>query len=123
MPSSNIPEGAQDGATAVNSQITDSITTSNTMVVGSGPANIMSNVMQMYGHANGLAMQNAVVGQKQTNMLSDAATTQGLSILYTLGASADGQAIDTTDRSSDISSVINALTTESPAQAEQQSYR
>nr|AAA73404.1 RebA [Caedibacter taeniospiralis]AAA73408.1 RebA [Caedibacter taeniospiralis]prf//2014290A rebA gene [Caedibacter taeniospiralis] len=93
----------------VNSQITDSVTQTNTMVLGSTPAQIMTNLMQMSAQANALAMQNAVVGQKQTNMLSDAATTQGLSIMYTLSAASDGQAVSTVDNSTDMAGLIDAL--------------
>ena len=94
----------------VNPQITDSVTETNTMVVGVTPSQIMTNLMQMGAHINGLSMQNAAIGQKQTNMIADSSTTQGLSTLYEISTSADAQAVDTVNRSNDMSKIIDALT-------------
>lgn len=93
----------------VNPQITDSVTETNTMVVGVTPSQIMTNLMQMGAHVNGLSMQNAAVGQKQTNMIADASTTQGLSVLYNVSTSVDAQGVDTVNRSNDMSKIIDAL--------------
>ena len=93
-------------------QITDSVTETNTMVVGVTPSQIMTNLMQMGAHINGLSMQNAAVGQKQTNMIYDASTTQGLSTLYEISTSTDAQAVDTINRSNDMSKIIDALAIE-----------
>lgn len=94
----------------VNPQVTDSVTETNTMVVGVTPAQIMTNLMQMGANINGVSMQNAVLGQKQTNMIADASTTQGLSTLYEMADAENAQAVDTVNRSNDMSKIIDALT-------------
>ena len=94
----------------VSPQITDSVTETNTMVIGVSPSQIMTNLMQVGAHINGAAMQNAVIGQKQTNMISDASTTQGLSTMYEMTTATNAQATDTVNRSNGMSHIIDALT-------------
>lgn len=61
--------------TAVNSQITDSVTQSNVEVLASAPAQAMGTLYQSLAHATGLAMQNAVSNQQEANSIAAAVTT------------------------------------------------
>ena len=67
--------------TAVNDQITDSVTQSDVSVVGCAPATAMGNVYQSTAHALGLAMQNAVANQQQSNTVASAAVSSGVASL------------------------------------------
>jgi hypothetical protein len=61
--------------TPVNGQITDAVTQSNVSVVAQVPAMALGTIYQSLAHASGLAMQNAVANQQQTNLLGQAVTT------------------------------------------------
>ena len=78
--------------TAVNDQITDAVTQTNVKVLGDAPGLALSHLYQTMVHSTGLSFQNAVTAQQQTNMSSQAATVQGVSLLYTLPTAADGVA-------------------------------
>jgi len=78
--------------TAVNSQITDSITQVNTKVLGDAPATAMGNLMIATSQALSNAAHNATSGQQQAAVTSQAATTQGVSSLYSLGIASTGVA-------------------------------
>ena len=78
--------------TAVNDQITDSITQANVKVLGDAPAMAMGNLYQATAQALGLAAQNAVNAQQQTNITAQAATTMGVSTLYSIDTSTVGLA-------------------------------
>jgi len=67
--------------TAVNDQITDSVTQSNVKVVAEAPATAMGSLYQTSAHSLGLAMQNAVSTQQQSNTLANAAVTSGVASL------------------------------------------
>lgn len=67
--------------TAVNDQITDSVTQSDVSVVSSAPATAMGNLYQTSAHSLGLAMQNAVSNQQQSNTVASAAVTTGVATL------------------------------------------
>ncbi|NEQ40437.1 MAG: RebB like protein [Okeania sp. SIO3I5] len=54
----------------VNSQITDSITQSNTNVLGGSPAQSMGLVYQTMAHSISLAMQNAVATQSAMQQIN-----------------------------------------------------
>ena len=71
--------------TAVNDQITDSVTQSNVSVVGESPAVALSALYQVSAQALGLMLQNAVTAQQQANVTAQAATTQSVMQLYSLG--------------------------------------
>lgn len=69
--------------TAVNSQITDSVTQSNVSVLGEAPAVAMGALYQTAAAAAGQAIQNAVTNQHNLNILAEAVTTA--SVKYLLG--------------------------------------
>ena len=62
--------------TAVNSQITDSVTQANVQVVGEAPAMAMGSLYQSMAQSISLASQNAVTIQQNTNTLSQAVLTK-----------------------------------------------
>ena len=70
--------------TPVNGQITDAVTQSNVTVLGDSPAMAMGNLYQVSAQAFGLMMQNAAAAQQQANVMAQAATTQGVAMLYSL---------------------------------------
>ncbi|MGH1543127.1 MAG: RebB family R body protein [Arenicella sp.] len=78
--------------TAVNSQITDSITQVNTKVLGDAPATAMGNFMIATSQALSNAAHNATSGQQQAAMTAQAATTQGISTLYAIDTASTGVA-------------------------------
>lgn len=78
--------------TAVNSQITDSVTQANTKVLGDAPAMAMGNLYQATAQALGNAAHNATTSQQQTNITAQAATTQGVATLYSIDTASTGVA-------------------------------
>lgn len=70
--------------TAVNSQITDAVTQSNVKVLGEAPAMAMGTVYQTMAQSVGLSMQNAVSAQQQMNTIAQAATAQGVNLIYSM---------------------------------------
>jgi hypothetical protein len=76
--------------TAENSQITDAVTQSNVSVVGNAPATAMGALYQTMAQATGLAAQNAVAAQQQTQTISTATTTLAVKTLLGNGASITG---------------------------------
>jgi hypothetical protein len=81
--------------TAVNSQITDSVTQVNTKVLGDAPAIAMGNLYQATAQALGLAALNATNAQQQSNMTAQASTTMGVTTLYSIDTATD--AVGTSD--------------------------
>jgi hypothetical protein len=81
--------------TAVNDQITDSITQVNTEVLGDAPAVAMGNLFQSTSQALSLAMLNATNAQQQNNMTAQATTTMGNTTLYSIDTATD--AVGTSD--------------------------
>lgn len=75
--------------TAVNSQITDSVTQVNTKVLGDAPAIAMGNLYQATAQALGLAALNATNAQQQSNMTAQATTTMGATTLYSIDTATD----------------------------------
>lgn len=75
--------------TFVNDMITDSITQVNTEVIGDAPAVAMGNLMQATAQALANAAHNATVIQQQTNIIAQAATTMGVTILYSIDTASD----------------------------------
>ena len=80
--------------TPVNSYITDSVTQVNTKVLGDAPAIAMGNLYQATAQALANAAHNAVAGMQQTNITAQAATTAGVTTLYSIDTATD--AIGTT---------------------------
>lgn len=78
--------------TAVNSQITDSVTQANTKVLGDAPAIAMGNLFQATAQALANAAHNATTSQQQTNITAQAATTMGVATLYSIDTASSGVA-------------------------------
>ena len=81
----------------VNGQITDAVTQANVKVLGDAPAQAMGSLYQAVGQSIGLAAGNAVTAQQQANVIHQAATTLGVTLLYTLGSAAGGNAANNAD--------------------------
>jgi hypothetical protein len=81
--------------TAVNSQITDSVTQANVQVLGTAPAVAMGNLYQATAQALANAAHNATNAQQQSYVTSQAATTMGVATLYSLDTAAAGVATKT----------------------------
>lgn len=79
--------------TAVNTQITDSVTQANTKVLGDAPAMAMANLFQATSQALGNAAHNATTSQQQTNITAQAATTAGVAMLYGLNTATSGMTV------------------------------
>jgi len=78
--------------TAVNSQITDSVTQANVKVLGDAPAIAMGNLFQATAQALSNAAHNATGAQQQTAVAAQAATTMGVATLYALDTASTGKA-------------------------------
>jgi hypothetical protein len=78
--------------TAVNDQITDSVTQSNVQVLGDAPAMAMGALFQATAQALSNAAHNATTAQQQTNVTMQAATTMGVAALYSLDTASTGVA-------------------------------
>jgi hypothetical protein len=74
--------------TAVNDQITDSVTQSNVKVLGDAPATAMGSLYQATAQALANAAHNATTSQQQTNITAQAATTQCVASLLGMTAAA-----------------------------------
>ena len=81
--------------TAVNNQITDSVTQANVSVLGTAPAVAMGNLYQATAQALSNAAHNATTNQQQANVTAQAATTMGVAMLYALVTAATGKAAAT----------------------------
>ncbi|PWN72330.1 antirepresssor protein RebB [Chryseobacterium phosphatilyticum] len=77
----------------VNGQITDAVTQSNVKVVAESPAMALSNVYQTAAHSTGIMFENAINAQNQHNILTQAATTQGVTQIYSKDTIADAISI------------------------------
>jgi hypothetical protein len=75
--------------TAVNSQITDSVSEVNTKVLGDAPAMAMGNLFMATSQALSNAAHNATHAQQQTNVTSQASTTSAVTTLYSIDTSSD----------------------------------
>ncbi len=78
--------------TAVNSQITDSVTQANTKVFGDAPAVAMGSLYQATSQALSNAAHNATNNQQQSGVTAQAATTMGVATLYSLDTASTGTA-------------------------------
>jgi hypothetical protein len=78
--------------TAVNSQITDSVTQANLKVIGDAPAMAMGNLFVATSQALSNAAHNSTTNQQQATITSQAANTQGVSTLYSLDTASTGYA-------------------------------
>ncbi|MCU1226416.1 MAG: RebB protein [Edaphobacter sp.] len=78
--------------TAVNNQITDSVTQANLEVLGTSPAVALGNLYQATAQALANAAHNATTLQQQNAITAQAATTMGVSTLYSLDTASTGAA-------------------------------
>ena len=74
--------------TAVNSQITDSVTQADVQVLGDAPAIAMGNVYVAVAQALATAAQNATNAQQQNFALAQAVTTRCIQVLLGSAAAA-----------------------------------
>jgi len=72
--------------------ITDSITQVNTKVLGDAPAQAMGTLYQTAAATSGIALQNAVHAQNNQYALNNAATSEGVNLLYTSPTAASAAA-------------------------------
>ena len=79
--------------TAVNSQITDAVTQANTKVLGDAPAIALGNLYQATAQALSNAAHNATNAQQQANLTAQAATTMGVTTLYSIDTASDAVGI------------------------------
>ncbi|MDN3611506.1 glycerol-3-phosphate dehydrogenase [Vibrio pectenicida] len=70
--------------TAVNDQVTDSVTQANVKVLGDAPAMSMGNLFQATSQALANAAHNATMAQQQAAITAQAATTMGVTTLYSI---------------------------------------
>lgn len=70
--------------TSVNSQITDSVTQTDTQVLGDAPAIAMGNFMLATAQAMSNAAHNATNAQQQNYVSAQAATTMSVATLFSL---------------------------------------
>lgn len=78
--------------TSVNDQITDAVTQANVKVLGDAPAIALGNLYQATSQALSNAAHNATAAQQNTNVTAQAATTQGVALLYSLDTASTGVA-------------------------------
>jgi hypothetical protein len=78
--------------TAINSQITDSITQANTKVLGDAPAVAVGNLMVTTSQALSNAAHNATNNQQQSYVTMQASTSQGVATLLTVDTASTGMA-------------------------------
>jgi hypothetical protein len=79
--------------TAVNSQITDSVSQANVQVLGVAPAVSLGNLYQATAQALSNAAQNATMAQQQMYVTAQAVTAAGVALIYRqagLGAATAG---------------------------------
>jgi len=78
--------------TSVNDQITDSVTQANVKVLGDAPAIALGNLYQATAQALSNAAHNATTAQQQATITMQAATTSGVTTLYSVDTASDGMA-------------------------------
>jgi hypothetical protein len=70
--------------TAVNSQITDSVSQVNTSVLGDAPAVATGNFMLATSQALSNAAHNATTGQQNNSVTAQAALVQGVNTMFAI---------------------------------------
>jgi hypothetical protein len=76
--------------TAVNNQITDSVTQANVQTLGTAPSVAMGNLYQATAQALANAAHNATTAQQQANIMAQAATVMGVATLYSIDIASTG---------------------------------
>lgn len=66
----------------VNGAVIDAVTTTNTKVIAEAPAMAMGSLYQTIGNSVAMAAANAVYAQQQANVTYQAATTMGITKLF-----------------------------------------
>lgn len=69
----------------VNPVVTDAVTQTNLLVLGTAPAMAMASLYQTLANSIAMASMNAVYAQQQAQIAHQAATTQGVALLLSLG--------------------------------------
>lgn len=98
--------------TAVNGQITDSVTQSNVKVLGDAPAFAMGAIFQSLAHSTGILYENAASAQQQLAISAQAATNQGVIQLYsvdTMAAATSTSKMAQSDVPDNMLSLLTAL--------------
>ena len=93
---------------SVSGQITDAVTQVNVKVLAESPAMSLSNLFQTISQSLSLSAQNAVTSQQQTNIVHQATTTQGVSLLYSVDTSSLAEATGEIYRSTGQNIAANA---------------
>ena len=83
-------ESALAYPTAVNNQITDSVTQANVEVLGNAPAMAMANLYQATAQALGNSAHSATISGQQNSMAAQAATVMGVTTLYAIDTASTG---------------------------------
>ncbi|CAG8999211.1 MAG: hypothetical protein CENE_01180 [Candidatus Celerinatantimonas neptuna] len=78
----------------VNSQITDSVTQTNTQVLASNPSMAMANLYTSIGAALSNMNNNATNANQQAQITMQAATVQGINALTSIGTAVLGRAAE-----------------------------
>lgn len=78
--------------TAVNDQITDSVTQANVKVLADAPAVAMGNLFQATAQALANSAHNSTTAQQQAGVTAQASTTMGVATLYSLDTASTGKA-------------------------------
>jgi hypothetical protein len=78
--------------TTLNSQITDSVTQTNTQVVGDSPAVSTSNLYIATSQALSNSAHNATTNQQNTATSQQASTNMGVANLYSVDTASTGRA-------------------------------
>ncbi|MDR6849552.1 hypothetical protein J2X47_003017 [Sphingomonas sp. BE270] len=68
--------------TAVNSQITDSVSQAGVVTLGSAPAVALASLYQAVAQTIAMAAHNATFAQQQAYITAQAATAQGVALIY-----------------------------------------
>ena len=96
-------------ANGVSEQITDAVTQANVKVLAESPAMSLSNLYQTISQSLSLSAQNAVMSQQQANIIHQTATTQGVSLLYSLSTATLGGTTSEVMQADDAESMANML--------------
>jgi len=81
LQAAGVPAQAQE---TVNPQVTDAASEANAETLGDAPALSEGNLFQATSQALGNAAHNATTAQQGTNVTAQAATTQGVTSLYSV---------------------------------------
>jgi hypothetical protein len=94
----------------VSPVITDAVTQVNVKVLGDASAMSLSNLYLAISQSLSLAAQNAVTAQQQANIIHQATTTQGVSLIYSINTLSMGTAGAKTTSSDTAEMLVNLVT-------------